>query len=277
MQKYFFFLALLLCSPSSFAGSDFPEGYSAAPEQSEGWSAVPKGRPFASLPPDPLDIKTALRKNSQQELEASVGSFKSLAGWKGDFHGAPMIFHTGIEGMGLFEMRQQGGKFPLQSSDGFIGAYAEAIQNLEMLQFRYTHISAHLSDGLYGTRTAFVYSREYAALRYAHQFSFARAYVGYQFLAHTIPTLGKHSGEIGFYSVLPQHWGNLHPFFGADLRVRNADEGTTYNLSTGIAILSSEGASPLRIAATYLHGHDIRGQFYMEKLSKFSAGIEWEM
>lgn len=252
-------------------------GAAPLPEQPEGWSFLPRARPFGILPSDPRDLHLGLRKNNKSELEADVAGYRSLAGWRGDVAGEDTVFHAGIEGAAYFQMTQQGSKFPLDSSDGLVGIYGEAARGPWAYQARYTHISAHVADGLFGARAPFVYTREFLALRVARNFGWFRPYAGYQLLTHTAPDLPRHSLELGGYAILPAHWGAAHPYFGADLRVRSAQEGTTYELGTGAAFLSAQGAPPLRVTASYLKGHDLRGQFYYEKTEKWIFGLELDI
>lgn len=254
--------------------SPFPAGFMTPPDQPVGWRVLPPSRPFPSLPSDPRDLKIGLRKNNHAELEADIGGYRSVAGWKGEMGGEPTIFHTGIEGNGYFLMRKESSRFPLNSSDGLIGLYAEALRGLWMFQLRYTHISAHLSDGLFNVRQRIYYSREFLVLRAARQLGWVRAYLGYSFLTHTIPALPRHGLQAGAYAILPWHWYRWHPYAGADLRVRSAEEGTTYQLGLGAALDSSLGAPPLRIVANYTKGHDLRGQFYNERSEKWAFGFE---
>lgn len=248
--------------------------FPAVPEIPDGWSALPRGRPFPVLPSDPRDLKLGLRKNNHGELEADVGGYRSLVGYKSD----GFTSHFGIEGAGYFQMRQEGAKFPLASSDGLIGIYAETTRGPWAYQFRYTHISAHLSDGLFNVRTPFVYTREFAVLRAAYQLGCFRPYVGYQYLTHTAPLLPRSALQLGGYGILPEHWGLAHPYFGGDLKVRGTEEGTTFQLSAGVAFVSSsEGVPPVLLTASYLKGHDLRGQFYYEKLEKWSFGLDLEI
>jgi len=257
-------------------GNPFPAGFMNPPDQSEGWIALPSRRPFPSLLSDPRDLRLALRKNSKGEIEADVGAYRSFAGWKGMIAGRDTVIHTGLEGQAYFIMRKEGSKFPLQSSDGVIGLFAEAIRGMWMYQLRYTHLSAHLSDGLYLQRERIVYTRETLSVRVARQLGFTRAYAGYHFLVHTKPALPKHSLQLGAYSIFPWHWKRVHPYLGADLKIRNAQEGTNLTVSGGAALVSSLGGPPVRLVVTYSTGHDLRGQFYFERQEKWSAGLEMD-
>lgn len=260
----------------AIAPTIFPAGFTAAPSQEEGWVALPAGRPFPSLVPDVRDLKLGLRKNNKNELEADVGGYRSFAGWRGSVLGEDSILHVGLEGNAYFQMKKEGSKFPLQSSDGLIGLYGEAIRGAWMYQLRFTHISAHLSDGLYNIRERIVYTRETLSLRAAYQWGFTRLYAGYHFLVHTKPDLSRSSLQAGFYSVLPASWHHIHPYVGADVRMRDSQEGTTMNLTLGGALTSSQGTPTLRLLVAYLKGNDPRGQFYNVPTEKWSGGLEMD-
>jgi len=257
--------------------SQVAPGFPALPEMQAGWSFLPQGRPFGILPSDPRDIHLGLFKNNKSELEADLGGYRSVVGWRGEVDGRPFSFQAGIEGAAYFQMVQQGSKFPLDSSDGLLGIYGEASSGPWAYQLRYTHISAHLVDGLFGVQNPFIYTREFIEARASRRIDWIRPYVGYEFLTHSAPVLPKSSLEIGTYGIPDLHWGTLHPYFGADLRVRNAQEGTTFQLGTGAAFVSAHGAPPLLITASYLKGHDLRGQFYNQPTEKWLFGLDLEI
>jgi hypothetical protein len=254
--------------------SPFPPGFMSPPDQPLGWMALPPGRPFPSLLSDPRDLKIGLRGNDREEIEADVGGYRSVAGWKGLIKGKSTVAHVGIEGNAYFVMRKEGSSFPLMSSDGLLGFYGEAIRGLWLYQLRFTHISAHLSDGLTPVRQRFSYTRETLSARVARQLGFVRAYFGYHFLVHTKPKLPLHSLQFGASAIFPPHWRKIHPYGGIDFRLRNAQEGNNLQLSMGLALVSSLGAPPLRIGASFLTGHDVRGQFFRERTKKWTFGLD---
>lgn len=258
-------LLALVCFPEISHGTES--------SMADGWNALPRGRAFGILPSDPRDLKLGFRINNKSEIEGDVGGYRSVAGWKGD----GLEFHTGIEGAAFFQMKKAGTSFPLHSSDGLFGIFAEAARDGWAYQFRFTHISAHLSDGLTPVRQKFVYTREYAALRVARELGWFRAYAGYQFLVNTQPVMPRSSLQLGGYGILPMHWGIAHPYLGADLRLRSKQEGTTFQLSAGTALVSKGGAPPIRFTASYLKGHDNRGQFYFEKTEKWIFGMDLDI
>ncbi|MCO5141768.1 MAG: DUF1207 domain-containing protein [Oligoflexia bacterium] len=257
--------------------SPFPLGYSIPPTQPDGWIALPQGRPFPTLAPDPRDLKIALRKNNKGELEADIGGYRSLAGWKGSIKNKTTILHTGIEGTAYFLLRQEGSKFPLHSSDGVIGLYGEAIRGLWMYQLRFTHLSAHLSDGITAIRQRFSYTRETLSLRFARQLDSFRVYTGLHYLVHTKPVLPRASLQLGFFYVSKFSWKKIHPYAGADLKIRSSQEGTNLHAIAGLAIHSDVGAPLVRFGLNYTKGHDLRGQFYFEKTEKWSLGLDMDL
>ena len=278
MQKKYILLALSLifldhCYAAEQSNILSP-GIIKPADQEEGWTILPEGRPFPLTIPDPRELRTSLRKNNKKEIEADVGAYKSVVGWKGDVKGASTVIHAGIEGDGYFLMRKDQSKFPLYSSDGLIALYTEAARGSLTYQLRYTHISAHLSDGLFAVRDRITYTRETLSLRLAQQFELLRVYAGYHYLAHTLPELPRHSFQVGFYSIFSVGWKHFFPFFGGDLKIRGAEEGMLYSVSTGLALLSTMKSAPLRFTLNYLKGHDPRGQFYKEKTEKWTLGID---
>jgi len=255
--------------------STHPEGFPADPDQPYGHSTLPPGRPFPSLPSDPRDLKIAFRKTDDARWEADVGGYRSLWGWKGDVKDKPLVLHAGIEGNAYFTMRQQGSRFPLESSDGLFGAYVEAVRGKWLFQLRYTHISAHLSDGSPDVTRAIRYSREFIVLRAAYQWAWVRPYFGLNYLTNTIPKgLPAPGLQAGFYAIPPLSWGRLHPYLGTDLRMRGGAEGSTLTLSAGAALASSLGAPLVRFGFQFMLGHDLRGQFFDKEIRKLSAGLE---
>ncbi len=276
-----FFILSIFFFLSTFANAAFDD----AVKQENIWETLPRNRPFPLIVADTREIRTALRKNSRNELEAEVGTYRSVIGWQGVLLGEKSTAHFGLEGNGYYIMRQDRSRFPLYSTDGLLGFYLEAAQKNWAVQMRYTHISAHLSDdGIASGRAAIEYSREFIHLRSAHPFLFfgeGFAYLGYQYLVNTTPNdIPKHGADFGFSTKFGKIYRNIRPYFGADYKIKNAHEGSTWNLTTGIEISSTQGnagSPPIRFAAHYLSGHDPRGQFYSTRLKKFSAGLEVDL
>jgi hypothetical protein len=144
-----------------------------------------------------------------------------------------------------------------------------------MYQLRFTHISAHLSDGSPDVTRSISYSREFFVLRAARQIDWVRPYAGLIAIVNSTPDeINKVGAQIGFYAIPRIKWGLVHPYFGSDFRIFGGREGSTLNLSAGLALISQLGAPPIRIALHYLSGNDLRGQFFDKKIKRFSGGLE---
>ncbi len=253
----------------------YPDGFPADPDQPYGSRWLPPGRPFPSVPVDPRDLKIGFRKTNGSSLEADVGGYRSVFGWKGDVSGKDMVLHAGIEGGAYFTMRKEGARFPLESSDGLFGVYVEAVRDSWFYQFRFTHISAHLSDGITDVRVPIRYSREYFMLRVAKQWHWLRPYFALHYLVHIIPNdLNSVGAQAGFYGYLPVEMGLFRPYFGADYRYYGGREGNTLNLGIGLALISELAGPSLRFTLNYMRGNDLRGQFFTDKIKKIYGGFE---
>lgn len=252
-------------------------GIAAEMQTVAGQGLLPASRPFPPLPSDSRDLKTALRKTDADTWEAEVGSYRSIYGWT--LGGDPAsVIHAGIEGNAYFTMQKQGSRFPLESSDGLVGVYLEAKQGASAIQLRFTHISAHLSDGSPNVTRAIRFSRETLSLRLAQDWNWLRGYVGVHWLVHTIPaSVPKLGGQLGFYAAPAVGASWWRPYFGADYRVRGGAEGYTLDLSGGIALESASALPPIRFGFHYLHGHDLRGQFFDRKIRRFAFGLEMDL
>src|SRR3990167_90799 len=88
--------------------SSYPPRLSTPPGRPHGRATLPPRPPLSPLPTDPRDLKLGFRKTSRAKVEADVGGYRSIYGWKGEISGKPLIFHTGIEGNAYFTMRKEG-------------------------------------------------------------------------------------------------------------------------------------------------------------------------
>ncbi|MBY0370539.1 DUF1207 domain-containing protein [bacterium] len=255
-------LLLLLCAAPSFAeSSDFT------------W--VPGGRLFPVTFADPREIRTFVNFNSGNHIQASVGSYLSLFSVAPEDKSWGVMF--GLEGRGYFVMRQEGGRFPLESVDGTLGLYTEYSQGPWAAQLRYTHVSAHLADGSSGT--AIPYSRETLSLRGSYNpCENAQVYVGIHRLVNSVPKMhplalqvgGNYFWDLGFSAV---------PFVAGDLRWQ--EESTvnpSFALQLGVAI--SQPGKPrhaFRMYYSYFTGADIRGQFYLDTRTYHGFALEFPL
>jgi hypothetical protein len=204
-----------------------------------------------------------------------VGSYLSLFSVADS--DALWTMHFGLEGRGLFAMRQQGGRFPLETVDGTLGLYAEAASAAWRFQFRFTHVSAHLADGSAGT--AIPFSRETVSFRsaYAPNDMF-QVYAGLHKIVHTMPTVGTWAFQFGSQYFLPFS-GTLTPFVAADLRWQEETAvNPSFSLQLGFALHEKENfRRTFRLYYSYFTGSDVRGQYYLQTRTTHSFGIEFPL
>lgn len=261
-------------SSAGWLGADRTDYYSQAWNVDDGYTLAPKARPFPLTYTDPMEPKTSWRFGSSKRREAFVGAYRSIFGYrKGNY-----LMHFGIEGQGFFAMVQEGVRFVLQSTDGQFGIYFDGRNKNLLWQLRFTHVSAHISDGLFNRRSEIRYSREFVQLRVMKEWGWFKPYLGVHFLVHTIPAgLPVVSGQIGTLVTVPVGLNWMQVIGGFDFRQRSGEEGHAVNVSAGVEFLSENGGAPIRVLAHYFQGHDHRGQFFRDEISKFLIGFELEI
>jgi hypothetical protein len=239
------------------------------------WTFVPRERLFPITFADPREIRTMVAFTDTGKIQTSVGSYLSLfqvgdaeETWK---------FHFGLEGRGYLTMRQQGGRFPLETVDGTIGLYTEYAAGDFQWQFRYTHVSAHLADGSSDSSLAF--SRETISLRAGYSpDENLHAYVGIYKVVHTMPTVPEWSFQAGvnYFFPLP---GQTTPFVATDLRFQGEGYANPcFALQLGFALHDKESVRrSFRVYYSYYTGADVRGQYYSQSSTQHSINLEFPL
>lgn len=238
---------------------------------------LPKGRLFRPTFADPREVRMALSFEGDAKINAAVGNYFSLFavqqkeedGWK---------HHVGLEGGGFFTMRQQGGRFPLETADGLIGFYVDSSKGSWAWQLRFTHISAHLADGSVDIPIA--YSREFLAARFGWFPDFEKQiYIGAQMLTNSTPALPAWTFQLGGAYFLPWGFDKLAPFVAMDLKWRS--ESLTQfaaSMQLGLALNNPpEAYRSFRFFYAFYTGANPRGQFYNRSYTSHSFGIEMQI
>lgn len=294
-MNLFFVLALAL-SGSAFATIDETGGL-VLPSLSEdapsadvvqdskpgvGLRLLPEGRPFQLTFPDPREIRMGLTFEGDSKLVALIGNYFSILsleppdteeGTEPDW-----TMHFGLEGAGYFSMRSADGRFPLETTDGLIGVYIEGKSGIFQWQTRFTHISAHLSDGLPGVPIA--YSRETVSLRGGvAPNERSHAYAGVSYLAHTVPDLKPWGLQVGGSYFLPWGIAAMNPFVGFDLKWKEESAvNPSFALQIGVGINNPpEAYRSFRFFYSYYTGADPRGQMLNSTVTSHAFGIEMQI
>jgi hypothetical protein len=205
--------------------------------------------------PDPRDVRTRIALGEAGRWWAQVGMAYSLVG------GEENDWVLGLEGGGLFVMRQVGSRFPLEIVDGTVGLFAELARGDWRYQFRFTHLSAHFADGAPPGSAQVPFSRETLSARAAYRSGPWILYGGLHYLVNTVPSLPRFAAQIGG----TYQWGTgpVRPLAGIDLGVRGE---TSFNPSVTLQAGAAFGdAGPFerefRFFYQYYRGQDLRGQY----------------
>ncbi len=233
---------------------------------------LPAGRLFPITFADPREIRTALTFSGDKDIQAMLGSYLSI------FSVAPedktWDFHFGLEGRGYFTMREESGRFPLETVDGTIGVYTEYAEGPWAVQVRYTHVSAHLADGSTGVPIA--YSRETLSLRGGYSPSENwHVYLGLHRLVNTTPKVYGNAIQVGANYFLP-FGSTTTPFIGSDLRWNEESKtNPSFALQLGVALHGPASVRrSFRFFYSYYTGSDVRGQYFQSPRTLHSFGLE---
>lgn len=260
MRARLFLLLLLFAAPLC------------AESNASGFQWAPGGRLFPVAIADPREIRTFVSFDNTRQILACVGTYFSV------FSVTPedkrWAVHFGLEGRGLFQMHQSGGRFPLETLDGTLGFYLEYKQGPWAAQLRYTHVSAHLADGSLGV--PFPYSRESVILRASYSPNdYAQIYFGAHRLVNSFPPMHGLSLQVGGNYFLPVQ-GSVAPYVAADLRWQEESKvNPSFALQLGIALQQSgKPRDGLRMYYSYYTGADVRGQYYFATKSYHGFALE---
>jgi hypothetical protein len=245
-----------------------------SPADSVDWVLLPHGRPVRLSIADPREVAMDLGVQTDGKLGAAIGNYFSLFAVEPPAH--DWMIHFGIEGSAFFTLRQESGRFPLETVDGLIGLYTEGSWGSWQGQLRYTHISAHLADGSSGTPIA--YSREFVTLKGAYvPDESTQAYVALETLVNSTPSLPALGVDWGGSYFLP--WGKLSPFAAVDMKWRQETvDNPSVSLQLGVALnRPPESYRSFRIYYAYYTGQDPRGQYYYRELTTHTIGIEMQI
>lgn len=264
LSRVVVWLVLLCACASIFAGE-------------LGMELLPPNRPFHLAIADPREVSMGLQFTGDSKIEAVVGNYISFFAIRPKDKPDDWTIHFGLEGAGFFTMRHADSRFPLETTDGLFGFYLEGASGPWQAQLRYTHISAHLSDGSVGTPIA--YSREFATLRGAWvPDDRLQIYAGPQYLVNSTPILPGLGFEWGGSYFLPVD-SRLAPFAALDMKWKQESPANpSMALQLGLALNRPPRAyRSFRFFYSYYTGQDPRGQYYMNVYTAHSFGLEMQI
>ena len=248
--------------------------------QSPAWGSktlefLPKGRLSRINGADPREVRMAFLWGAK--ASALIGNYISLLGVE-SYGAFPQQMHVGIEGAGFFGLSQAESRFPLETTDGLVGLYWEGRERSWVFQLRYTHVSAHLSDGSLDIPIS--YSREWVSLKLSYQpLSKWHVYSGISYLLHTIPELPRFGFQVGGTTFLSSSQKAAIPFSSFDLKWKEETSiNPSLSLQVGVAFNNPpEAYRSFRVFYNYFTGSDYRGQYYSASFTNHSLGIEMQL
>jgi len=236
-----------------------------------------KKRVFRHSFADPREIRMALSFQEDSRVDAWIGNYFTLFGLSSDPENPS--FYMGLEGGGRFTMRRADNRFPLETADGTIGTYIESSYKEWSAQLRYTHISAHIADGI--SKAPIAYSRESMILKVGYvPTEEVFGYLGVGYLVNSVPNLPKAMAQLGGHAFwMSSKMRKLSPFAAWDLQWRQeASANPSFCIQLGMALNNPPNAyESFRFFYSYYTGMDPRGQFYDELITAHSFGIEMQI
>ena len=168
-------------------------------------------------------------------------------------------------------------KFPVETVDYLFGinaGYKKVCNEIEYgLRFRFSHISAHLVDGKYDSktdrwmdgRTPITFSKEFFELFPFYRTKGFRVYAGLSYIIHILPgTINKGIYQLGFdYFILPLRFESVTPFIAYDFKLNGVNDIYSGNNIAKIGVKFGDPfASGFSILFSYISGRSIHGEFY---------------
>jgi len=182
-------------------------------------------------------------------------------------------------------------KFPVETIDYMFGinaGYKIKYCGKEIgLRFRFSHISAHLVDGLYDEESAswmngrepFVFSKEFIELFPYYRKNGFRAYLGLTYIIHVIPGEIKNGiFQVGFdYYIKPLQNSSFIPFIAYDFKLTGIDKYSGNNIAKAGIKFGEPLSRGFSILISYLSGKSIHGEFYNISENYWTIGLNLDL
>lgn len=278
MRILAFFLVVLLLSMESRAAST---AATTTAEHYGSWLWNPNGLLFAPLRAHVLEPRVGmLYEFGSENLRLDIGTSLDMLAYQPDSSsemrvGADFFTYTRLRSEGSF-------KFPVETTDFFFGVNTSAKYSVAghvvSGRLRIAHISSHISDGYNGTRTSFVYSREFIDITGAITLSEVRLYAGINVLFSTIPdNFGAVTPQLGFDVSYPLGT-TLTLVGGYDGRFPTIQGATTgvHSAQLGVKVGEQFGKGIVLNGYAY-NGKSLHGMFYDMTDSYVGLGFQLDL
>lgn len=223
-----------------------------------------------------------------EKVRIDIGTSHDIVQWKNE----NVSFSIGADFFTYTRARSEANfKFPVETIDylfGVNGGYKHKSDKREWgVRLRFSHISAHLVDGYYDSKSGtwlnrrepFVYSREFFELIAYYKIYGLRVYGGITYNIHIIPDeIKKGIFQAGFdYYSESLSTSLFIPFLAYDFKLIGIQEYSGNNvISAGIKFgePTSRGFS---ILVSYFSGKSVHGEFYDLTENYVTIGINLDI
>ena len=182
-------------------------------------------------------------------------------------------------------------KFPVETIDYMFGinaGYKNDDGEKEFgVRFRFSHISAHLVDGLYDAeneiwlngREPFVYSKEFIELFPYFRKNGFRFYLGLTYIIHVIPErIKKGIFQTGFdYYISRLCNSSFIPFIAYEFKITGIEKYSGNNVFTAGIKFGDPLSRGLSLLISYLSGKSIHGEFYDVSENYWTLGLNLDL
>ena len=237
-----------------------------------------------------LEPKTGFQYLFEPEkVRIDIGTSQDIIHWDDENH----TFSAGADFFTYTRARAEADfKFPVETIDylfGINGSYKFKTEKTEWgTRLRFSHISAHLVDGYYNSKTQnwlndyqpFVYSKEFFELIAYYKLHGVRLYGCLTYIIHIVPTditKGIYGGGVDYYAV-QLNTPSFTPYIGYDFELSGIGETYFGNsiMTVGIKFGHPESRG-FSIFTSYYSGKSVHGEFYTINEDYWTVGINLDI
>ena len=223
-----------------------------------------------------------------EKVRIDIGTSHDIIQWRNEGRsysvGADFFTYTRARSEANF-------KFPVETIDYLFGinlGYSNwFFENEYGARLRFSHISAHLVDGYYNSkseswligRKPFIYSREFFELIAYYKIYDIRFYGGITYNIHIIPDeVKKGIFEAGFdYYPVYARTSSFSSFLAYDFTLSGIDEYSGNNIISLGMKFGEPTSRGISILASYFSGKSVHGEFYDLNENYFTVGINLDI
>jgi hypothetical protein len=237
-----------------------------------------------------LEPKTGFQYLFEPEkVRIDIGTSQDIIHWVDENH----TFSAGADFFTYTRARAEADfKFPVETIDylfGINGSYKFKTEKTEWgTRLRFSHISAHLVDGYYNSKTQnwlnnyqpFVYSKEFFELIAYYKLHGVRLYGCLTYIIHIVPTditKGIYGGGFDYYAT-QFNTLSFTPYIGYDFELSGI--GETYfgnNIFTAGIKFGHPESRGFSIFTSYYSGKSVHGEFYTINEDYWTVGINLDI